>query len=46
MKDIFTLEMDEGAPLDQLDAATPQISLNAIMDISAIVTMKLPVHIT
>jgi hypothetical protein len=46
MKDIFTLEMDEGAPLDQLDAATPHISLNAIMGISAIVTMKLPVHIT
>jgi hypothetical protein len=41
MKGIFLIKMDDTPPLDNFDAAPPRISLNAIINISSIETMKL-----
>jgi hypothetical protein len=41
MKGIFLLEMDDTTQLEELEEASPQISRNAIMGISAIEMMKL-----
>jgi hypothetical protein len=46
MKGIFLIQMDEGPALDQFDDLSPLISLNAIIGISAVETMRLAVQIT
>jgi acetyl-CoA carboxylase carboxyltransferase component len=45
MKGVSLLEMDASEHTDELDDATPLISLNAITGIAAVETMKLLVHI-
>jgi hypothetical protein len=45
MKCIFLLELDTPKPINPLDDATPQISLNAITGIFIAETMKLLVHL-
>jgi hypothetical protein len=45
MKGVFLLEMDVPEPTDELDDSAPLISLNAIMGIAVVKTMKLLVHI-